>query len=90
MLTVTQFDKCPTIGELSNPQARMSCNNKSRIDAVAQYLSQGRAATNSSTARYLLADLQAELNKPNSDLTLVATYLGIASGIPVHQHSYPK
>lgn len=81
-LTVAQFGKCPTLGGISNPQARMSGNNSGRINAVAQYLNQGQAAQNATT-HYLLADMQEELEKPRPDLTLAATYLGIASGVPV-------
>jgi hypothetical protein len=79
---VTQFGKCPTVGA-SSAQARMSGNNLGRIDAVAQYLTQQPAAQRSSTVRYLLADMQEELEKPHPDLTLAATYLGIASGQPI-------
>jgi len=79
---VTQFGKCPTVGT-SSPQARMSGNNMGRIDAVAQYLTQQPAAQSSSTARYLLADMQEELEKSRPDLTLAATYLGLASAVPV-------
>ena len=61
----------------------MSGNNSGRINAVARYLSQRQTAQGSSTVRYLLADMQEELEKPKPDLTLAATYLGIASGVPV-------
>jgi hypothetical protein len=80
-LTVTQFGKCPTISGNANPQARISGDNSGRINTVANYLSQGQASN--ATAHYLLADMQEELEKPKPDLTLAATYLGIASGMPV-------
>jgi len=57
--------------------------NMDRIETVAQYLSHPRRAQSSSTARYLLADLRQELAKPQPDLTLAGTYLGIASAMPV-------
>jgi len=82
-LTMTQFGNCPKVNEVSNPQARMNGNNMGRISTVAHYLAQGQAAQSGSTARYLLADMQEELEKSKPDLTLAATYLGIASGVPV-------
>jgi len=81
-LSVAQFGKCPTVG-ISNPQARMSGNNMGRIDIVAQYLNQGQESQSGSTARFLLADMQEELEKSKPDLMLAGTYLGIASGMPV-------
>jgi hypothetical protein len=80
ILNVTQFGKCPTVSA-SSPQTRMSGNNSGRINTVANYLSPGQES--SATARYLLADMQEELEKPHPDLTLAATYLGIASGVPI-------
>jgi len=63
--------------------ARAASANMDRIGTVAQYLSHPAQAHASSTARYLLADLQEELAKPQPDLTLAGTYLGIASAMPV-------
>jgi hypothetical protein len=82
LASVTQFGKCPTVG-LSAPQARMSDNNMGRIDTVARYLGQGREPQAISTTRYLLADMQEELEKPSPDLMLTASYMGIASAVPV-------
>jgi len=82
-LNVTQFGKCSKVSAAASPQDRMSGNNSGRIDAVAQYLTQQQPTQNPSTVRYLLADMQEELEKPQPDLTLAATYLGLASGQPV-------
>lgn len=62
---------------------RTGSANMDRIGAVAQYLAHPAQTEGSSTARYLLADLQEELAKPRPDLTLAGTYLGIASAVPV-------
>lgn len=82
-LTVAQFGKCPTLSGGNSPQARMSGNNNGRINAVAHYLTQGQARQTNATTHYLLADMQEELEKPQPDVTLAATYLGIAAGVPV-------
>jgi IMP cyclohydrolase len=60
----------------------MSGSNGDRVEAVAQYLSHG-APHREATARNLVANLQDELEKPRPDLTLVGTYLGLASRTPV-------
>lgn len=54
-----------------------------RIETVAQYLTHPGRAQSASSARYLLADLREELAKPQPDLTLAGTYLGIASAMQV-------
>lgn len=82
LASVTQFGKCPTAA-MPSPQARMSGNNMGRIDTVARHLGQGREPQAISTARYLLADMQEELEKPSPDLMLTASYMGIASAVPV-------
>lgn len=73
-LVVNQFGEC---------SAQAGGANADRINTVAQYLSHPRHAQSSPSARYLLADLQQELAKPQPDLTLAGTYLGIASAMPV-------
>lgn len=73
-LVETRFGEC---------SARSSGANMDRIETVAQYLSHPAQARGGATARYLLADLQEELEKPDPDLTLAGTYLGIASAMPV-------
>lgn len=80
-LTVAQFGKCPMQSGGSGPQARLRGNNHGRINAVAQYLTQSQATN--ATTHYLLADMQEELEKPRPDVTLAATYLGIAANVPV-------
>ena len=82
LASITQFGNCPTAA-LPSPQARMSGNNMGRIDTVARYLGQGREPQAISTNRYLLADMQEELEKPSPDLMLSASYMGIASTVPV-------
>jgi hypothetical protein len=73
-LVETRFGDCA---------ARVPTANMDRVGTVAQYLAHPAQAQSSSTARYLLADLQEELTKPKPDLTLAGTYLGIASAMPV-------
>lgn len=80
--TVQQFGHCPVPGAPATPQQRMSGGNGERVEAVAQYLSHG-APHRDATARNLVANLQEELEKPQPDLTLVGTYLGLASRSPV-------
>jgi hypothetical protein len=76
--SVQQFGNCPVPGLQAAPQQRMSGGNGERVEAVAQYLNQGHRRDDS-TARNLVANMQEELEKPQPDLTLVGTYLGIAS-----------
>ena len=73
-LVETRFGECSAHG---------GGTNMDRIETVAQYLSHPEQASAGSTARYLLADLREELAKPEPDLTLAGTYLGIASAMPV-------
>lgn len=73
-LVVNQFGEC---------SSQAGGANMDRIETVAQYLSHARRAQSGSSARYLLADLHEELAKPQPDLTLAGTYLGIASAMPV-------
>jgi hypothetical protein len=80
----TLFGDCPTPTVAANPQQRMSGNNGGRIEAVARYLAH-RPGANDSTARYLIANMQEELEKPQPDLTLIGTYFGIASRTRVTQ-----
>ncbi len=77
-----QFGKCPMPGAPLTPQERMSGANGDRVQAVAQYLNHG-AHRRASTGRLLVANMQEELEKPQPDLTLVGTYLGLASHTPV-------
>lgn len=76
------FGKCAHSAALASPQARLSGNNLARIDALADGLMPG-AAQSALTARYLLADMQAELEKPDPDPLLAGTYLGMVSVRPV-------
>ncbi|HMA87976.1 MAG TPA: hypothetical protein VKP89_04450 [Burkholderiales bacterium] len=76
-----QFGKC-AYGAHPDPRARLTGDNVGRIDVVAGYLAQGQQA-NGASARYLVADLQEELEKPKPDATLAGTYLGLASAMPV-------
>jgi len=80
--SVQQFGNCPTSGMQTAPQQRMFGGNGDRVEAVAQYLNHG-ARRGDSTATNLVANMQEELEKPQPDLTLVGTYLGIASRTPV-------
>jgi len=82
-LVLQQFGNCPTATTPASGQARLNGDNLGRIDTVAQYLGQGAQGERGPTARYLLADLQEELEKPQPDLTLAGTYLGLASGMPL-------
>lgn len=79
--TAAQFGKC-AYGAHPDPRSRLTGDNVGRIDIVAGYLAHG-AQTSGATARYLLADLQEELEKPQPDATLAGTYLGLASAMPV-------
>ena len=80
----TLFGECPTPTVAASPRQRMSGNNEGRIEAVARYLAR-RPGANDSTARYLIANMQEELEKPQPDLTLIGTYFGIASRTRVTQ-----
>lgn len=80
--SLQQFGKCPVPGTQVTPQARMSGGNGERVEVVARYLNHG-ARPRASTARLLVANVQEELEKPRPDLTLVGTYLGLASRTPV-------
>jgi len=73
-LVVNQHGEC---------SAQAGGANMDRIETVAQYLSHPQRTGGGSTARYLLADLQQELAKPEPDLTLAGTYLGIVSAMPL-------
>jgi len=80
--TAAQFGKC-AYGAHPDPRARLTGDNIGRIDVVAGYLAQGAQVGSGATARYLVADLQEELEKPKPDATLAGTYLGLASAMPV-------
>lgn len=82
VLSVSQFGKCAHSATLASPQARLSGNNLARIDALADGLMPG-TRQGAQTARYLLADMQAELEKPDPDPLLAGTYLGMISVRPV-------
>ncbi|WP_374625687.1 hypothetical protein [Pandoraea sp.] len=82
VLPASQFGECSRATTLAAPQARLSGANLVRIDALADGLMQG-APQNALTARYLLADMQAELEKPEPDPLLAGTYLGMVSARPV-------
>ncbi|MGN6581502.1 MAG: hypothetical protein ACTHJ1_16160 [Bordetella sp.] len=81
-LPASLFGKCTHSAALASPQARLSGNNLARIDALADGLMPG-APQSALTARYLLADMQAELEKPDPDPLLAGTYLGMVSVRPV-------
>ncbi|MCG6953975.1 MAG: hypothetical protein LJE90_16510 [Betaproteobacteria bacterium] len=76
------FGDCPTPGTPANPRQRMSGSNEGRIQAVAQHLAH-RARQDGATARYLVANIQEELERPQPDLPLIGTYFGLASRVPV-------
>lgn len=76
------FGNCPTPGAPANPHQRMSGSNEGRIQAVAQHLAHG-ARQDGTTARYLVANIQEELERPQLDLALIGTYFGLASRAPV-------
>lgn len=76
------FGDCPTPDTTANPRQRMSGSNEGRIQAVAQHLAHG-ARQDGATARYLVANIQEELERPQPDLPLIGTYFGLASRAPV-------
>lgn len=76
------FGDCPTPGTPADPRQRMSGSNEGRIQAVAQHLAHG-ARQDGATARYLIANIQEELERPQPDLPLIGTYFGLASRAPV-------
>jgi len=80
----TLFGDCPTPTVAASPQRRMSGSNEGRIEAVARYLTH-RAGAKDATVRYLVANIQEELEKQKLDLALIGTYFGIASRSRVTQ-----
>jgi len=76
--SVAHFGNCAEDLLPSTPQQRMSRSNNGRIEAVAHYLSRHGNAKGS-TARYLVANIQEELEKPKPDLVLIGTYFGVAA-----------
>lgn len=78
-VTVAQFGRCPMPGGALSAEARMSGDNVGRIETVSRHLTRGPKKDDAADARYLLADLQEELQKAKPDLTLAGTYLGIVA-----------
>lgn len=77
-----QFGDCPTPGTPADPRQRMAGSNEGRIRSVAQHLAHG-VRQDGTTGRYLVANIQEELEKPQPDVALIGTYFGLASRAPV-------
>lgn len=84
-LSIMQFGRCPPRGLQPHPATRMTGSNLGRIQTIARHLRQGQSneTGDESTARYLLADMQQELEQNAPDPALVGTYLGLISDTPV-------
>lgn len=64
-------------------EQRLSGKNLERLRAAQSELAPGFAPESVKTGLYLLADYQEELEKRRPDVTLAASYLALASTVPV-------